>query len=75
MTPQAPRKLSLFDATMLVMGAILGVGIFFTPSQVATLVPEPLPFFAVWGLGCVVALCGAKVGIDYLAERNIFVLE
>jgi APA family basic amino acid/polyamine antiporter len=67
MADQSPRKLSLFDATMLVMGAILGVGIFFTPSQVATLVPEPLPFFGAWGLGCVVALCGAFTFAEWAA--------
>jgi amino acid transporter len=34
--PEAGRKqLGLFDATMLVMGGIIGVGIFFTPAQVA----------------------------------------
>jgi APA family basic amino acid/polyamine antiporter len=53
------RRLSLVDATFLVMGAILGVGIFFNPQQVAALVPSQPAFLATWAAGCVVALCGA----------------
>lgn len=55
----AARELSPFDATMLVMGGIVGVGIFFNPAQVAALVPEPRLFLALWALGGAVALCGA----------------
>ena len=54
-----PRKLTLFDATMLVMGGIIGVGIFFKPSGVAEYVPETWAYFTLWGLGAVAALAGA----------------
>jgi basic amino acid/polyamine antiporter, APA family len=54
-----PRKLTLLDAALLVMGGILGVGIFFTPRAVAELVPDPTAFLALWGVGGLVALCGA----------------
>ena len=37
---QAPRQLSLFDATMLVMGGIIGIGIFFNPADIASAVPD-----------------------------------
>lgn len=57
--PDAPRKLTLFDATMLVMGSIIGVGIFFKPHGVASLVPEAGPYFTMWILGGVAALAGA----------------
>ena len=53
------RRLSLFDATMLVMGGIIGVGIFFKPHGVARLVPEVGPYFAMWVLGALAALAGA----------------
>ncbi len=53
------RLLSLFDATMLVMGGVIGVGIFFTPQSVARLVPQAGPFFALWLLGGLIALAGA----------------
>lgn len=55
----APRELSPFDATMLVMGGIVGVGIFFTPARVAALVPDARLFLCLWALGGAVALCGA----------------
>src|SRR6185295_19076479 len=54
-----PRKLSLFDATMMVMGGIIGVGIFFNPERVASQLPAGLPFLGIWALGGLVALCGA----------------
>jgi basic amino acid/polyamine antiporter, APA family len=53
------RKLSLFDATMMVMGGIIGVGIFFNPERVASQLPSGLPFLGIWALGGLVALCGA----------------
>lgn len=53
------RELGLFDATMLVMGGIVGVGIFFTPGTVAGLVPTPSVFLLAWALGGAVAVCGA----------------
>ena len=59
-TPGSGRgRLGLFDATMLVMGGIVGVGIFFTPAQVAALAPEPWAYLGLWILGAAVALCGA----------------
>lgn len=53
------RQLNLFDAVMLVMGGVIGVGIFFTPARVAALVPDAATFFGMWVLGGVVALSGA----------------
>lgn len=53
------RKLGFFDTTMLVMGGIVGVGIFFTPGSVAGHVPEPALFLCLWGVGGLIALCGA----------------
>ncbi len=55
----ASKQLNLFDATMLVMGGIIGVGIFFKPHGVAQIVPEPVPYFCVWALGALAALAGA----------------
>lgn len=53
------QELGLFDATMLVMGGIIGVGIFFTPARVAELVPSGPAFFGMWVFGALVALAGA----------------
>jgi len=49
----------LFDATMLVMGGIIGVGIFFNPHDAGRLVPEVGPFLALWVVGGLLALSGA----------------
>ncbi len=68
MSEGGPRKLSLFDATMLVMGSILGVGIFFNPSQVAGLVPSTPLYMGAWALGCLVALCGAFTFAEFAAS-------
>ena len=65
--PAAARQLSLFDATMLVMGGVIGVGIFFTPGSVAALLPEPAAFFAVWLLGGLVAIAGAMTFAELAA--------
>ena len=54
-----PRKLSLFDATMMVMGGIIGMGLFFTPAAVAAELPGRTPILLVWALGGLVAMCGA----------------
>jgi len=43
----------------MVMGGIVGVGIFFTPSTVAQRVHEPWAFLAVWVFGGLIALCAA----------------
>lgn len=53
------KKLTQFDATMLVMGGIIGVGIFFTPPAIAELIPSRGPYFLIWGLGGLAALAGA----------------
>jgi APA family basic amino acid/polyamine antiporter len=53
------RSLSTLDATLLVMGGIIGVGIFYNPRQVAELVPDPQWFLALWIVGGIVALFGA----------------
>jgi APA family basic amino acid/polyamine antiporter len=55
----APKKLSALDAVLLVMGGIVGVGIFFNPRAIAELVPDPTWFLGVWLVGGLVALFGA----------------
>ena len=57
--PRLARKLGLFDATMLVMGGIIGSGIFINPYVVAQQVHSSALILAAWGLGGVVALGGA----------------
>jgi len=63
------RKLGLFDATMLVMGGIIGSGIFVNPAEVARHVHIPLLIVGVWVLGGIVALAGALVYAELAARR------
>jgi len=53
------EKLSLFDLTMIVIGLVIGMGIFRTASDAAAASPTPAFYFTVWILGGIVALCGA----------------
>lgn len=55
------RVLSLLDATAIVVGSVIGIGIFFTPAGVADRLPSPAGILAVWVTGGVIALLGALV--------------
>lgn len=50
------KKLTLLDATLMVMGGIIGVGIFFNPHKIAERVPVPWVFLALWVFGGLVAI-------------------
>ena len=63
------RRLGLFDATMLVMGGIIGSGIFVTPAEVARHVDTPLLIVGVWILGGIVALAASFVYAELAARR------
>ena len=66
---QKPRRqLGLFDATMIVMGGIVGAGIFANPSEVAHRVHTPFLILGVWTLGGFIAMCGAFIWAE-LATR------
>ena len=53
------RSLGLGDATMLVIGCIVGVGIFRTASSIATHLNSPLLILTLWVFGGLLSLCGA----------------
>jgi basic amino acid/polyamine antiporter, APA family len=55
------RRLGLFDATMIVMGGIVGSGIFINPYVVARQVHTPLMILGAWTAGGFVALAGAFI--------------
>jgi APA family basic amino acid/polyamine antiporter len=63
------RRLGLFDATMLVMGGIIGSGIFVTPAEVARHVSTPLLIVGVWVLGGLIALAASFVYAELAARR------
>lgn len=57
--PDLRRELSGLDATAVVIGAIIGVGIFFTPSRVAALAGSAELSLWTWAIGGLIALLGA----------------
>src|SRR6266849_5490438 len=63
------RRLGLFDATMIVMGGIIGSGIFMNPSVVARQVHAPVLIFAAWLFGGLIALIGAFIYAELAARR------
>jgi APA family basic amino acid/polyamine antiporter len=77
------RRLTLFDATMIVISGIIGSGIFINPYVVARAVHTPFLILGVWIAGGVIALFGAfvfaelstvvpKVGGQYAFFREAF---
>jgi APA family basic amino acid/polyamine antiporter len=61
------RRIGLFDATMVVMGGIVGSGIFVTPAIVARVGGTRMIF--AWLLGGLAALLGAFIYADLSARR------
>ena len=57
--PVLRRELGLFSAALLVVGGIIGSGIFFTPAEVGRALPDGASILGVWLVGGVVALAGA----------------
>jgi APA family basic amino acid/polyamine antiporter len=82
-SPGFARRLTLFDATMIVISGIIGSGIFINPYVVAQKVHTPFLILAVWIAGGVIALFGGfvfaelstvmpKVGGQYAFFREAF---
>src|SRR5262245_33612859 len=59
--PTLPRVLGLGQLVAIVIGAIIGVGIFFTPAQVAQIAGSAPRALLLWTLGGVSAAMGAVV--------------
>jgi APA family basic amino acid/polyamine antiporter len=81
--PHYARRLGTFSATMIVVGGIIGAGIFLSPADVARRVGHPTLIIAAWLLGGVIALIGAvcfaelaarvpKAGGSYVYLRAAF---
>lgn len=58
-SPRLQRRLGLWSSGFLVVGIVIGSGIFRSPAGVARLVPNPLGLIGVWVAGGVIAMCGA----------------
>jgi APA family basic amino acid/polyamine antiporter len=67
--PSLARRLGAFDATMIVMGGIIGAGIFVNPSVVARQVHTPILVLGAWLIGGAIALIGAFVYAELAVLR------
>ncbi|MFI5228694.1 MAG: APC family permease [Gemmatimonadales bacterium] len=67
--PTFAKRLGSFDATMIVMGGIIGAGIFVNPSVVARQVHTPFLVLGAWVIGGAIALIGAFVYAELAVLR------
>ncbi len=67
--PKLARRLNLFDATMIVMGGIIGSGIFINVSVVARQLSSPAAVLGVWALGGLIALAAAFIWAELASLR------
>src|SRR3954470_7570181 len=68
-SPTLARRLGFFDATMIVMGGIIGAGIFVNPGVVARAVHTPALVLGAWIIGGAIALIGAFVYAELAVLR------
>lgn len=66
---QLLRKLGTRDAALIVMGGIVGSGIFVNPSRVAKLVHTAPLIMLAWCIGGLIALIGAGIFAELAARR------
>ncbi len=59
MQKQTNQNLGIYSLTMIVVGLVIGLGIFKTSSAAASAALHPVIFFAAWIFGGLIALCGA----------------
>src|SRR5438105_5305792 len=62
------RRLGPFDATMIVMGGIIGAGIFINPYVVAQQVHTPVLILGAWLAGGLIAIGGAFIYAELAAR-------
>jgi len=67
--PHLERRLNSFDATLIVMGGIIGTGIFVNPSVVAARAHTTPLILAAWLIGGAIALFGGFVFAELAARR------
>jgi APA family basic amino acid/polyamine antiporter len=65
------RRLGLFDTTMIVMGGIIGSGIFINPYVVAQQVPSTILILCAWAFGGLIALAGAFIYAELASQSSV----
>ncbi len=74
---ELPRVLGLFDVIGIVVGSVIGSGIFIVPATIAAGVKSPLLIFGVWMVGGILTFFGAlsfsELGAAYPAAGGMYV--
>src|SRR5881396_3655471 len=74
---ELPRALGLLDSALLVIGSIIGSGIFLTPSNIARTVQTVEGLLLVWVVGGILSFCGAlsyaELGAAFPKAGGIYV--
>src|SRR6202171_699238 len=65
------RRLGLFDTTMIVMGGIIGSGIFINPYVVAQQVSSTALILGAWAVGGLIALAGAFIYAELSSQSSV----
>ena len=63
------RRIGLFDATMVVIGGIVGAGIFMNPAVVAKQLHSPALILGAWVFGGIISLLGAFIYAELSSVR------
>ena len=58
-TPDLPRKVSFWGASAVMVGIVIGSGIFATPTTIAQHLGSPAAILGFWLVGGLISLCGA----------------
>lgn len=58
-SPSSPAKVSVLTATLIVISNMIGVGVFTSLGFQVGSIPSGFPILLLWGIGGLVALCGA----------------
>src|SRR5258708_12987349 len=66
---ELPRVLNASDATSIVVGIIIGSGIFLVPREMTAAVGSPRAVYAVWIVGGLLSLFGAMTYAEIAAAR------
>jgi len=73
-TAAPARTLSVVDVVSLMIGVVIGIGVFKTPSLVAANTGSETFFLLAWLLGGGISLIGALVGVGVLLTGAFFLL-
>src|SRR5688572_15633519 len=57
--PDLPRKVGFWGAIAVMVGVVIGSGIFATPTTIARNLGSPTLILSLWVIGGIIALCGA----------------